>query len=98
MENLELTKELYESPIRERNYEKYGDDSCICCCRPMKDDEILSVHMNTDWKAVHVSVTEENCEELTGAESQGTFPIGKSCAKKMGKDFVKARKNKYGLK
>ena len=44
--------------------------------------------MNVNWRVVHNSVTEENCEELTGAESQGYFNVGNSCAKKMPKEFI----------
>lgn len=83
--------ELYESPTKERNEKKYGEmceNQCICCYKPMRQGEVLWVHMNTDWKAVDTEkVTEENCEELTGATSQGCFPIGNSCAKKMEKRF-----------
>lgn len=88
---MKLTTELYNSPQRDNNEEKYGtlsDNQCICCMKPMKEGELRVVHMNTDWVAVHKSVTEENCKELTGAESQGCFPIGNSCAKKMPKDFI----------
>lgn len=83
--NIQLTKELYESPQREANLEKYGDatDQCICCGKPMKEGEKLYIHMNTDWVAVHPSIDEKDCKKLTGAESQGGFPIGNSCAKKM---------------
>lgn len=85
MENLELTIELYESPKKEQNEEKYGllTDQCICCGKPMKSGEKLYVHMNTNWMAVNPSLTTENCFEYTGAESQGCFPIGNDCAKKM---------------
>lgn len=88
---MEITKELYESSQRYRNEEKFGHidgNQCICCMKPMKEGEVMFVHMNTNWEAVHVSVNEENCKELTGSESQGCFPIGNSCAKKMGKGFV----------
>ena len=44
--------------------------------------------MNENWVAVENSVTEENCKESTGADSQGCFSIGNSCAKKMPKGFV----------
>lgn len=82
----QLTKELYESPMKERNEEKYGHlgNQCICCFKPMEEGEKAYVHMNTNWVAVNPNiVTDENCQELTGAESQGCFPIGNSCAKKM---------------
>lgn len=82
-----LTVPLYEAPSRERNEDKYGHqpgNQCICCMKPMAPGECLHVHMNTDWVAVDPDrVTEENCEELTGAGSQGAFAIGNECAKKM---------------
>jgi hypothetical protein len=83
---IQLTKDLYESPMRERNLEKYGDnsDNCICCGKKLNLDSCFWVHMNTDWMAVNPSiVNDENCAELTGANSQGCFPIGPDCAKKM---------------
>tara|TARA_R110001632_G_scaffold37319_6_gene94258 strand:+ start:722 stop:1006 length:285 start_codon:yes stop_codon:yes gene_type:complete len=87
MVNKELTKELYASPIKERNEEKYGhfSNQCICCGKGMKEADIDTyVHMNENWKAVNMEiVNNENIKELTGAESQGAFPIGKTCAKKM---------------
>ena len=46
-----LTCDLYESPMKERNEEKYGysdKNQCICCGKPMKDGETKMVHMNTD--------------------------------------------------
>lgn len=73
--------------MRERNEEKYGTtggNQCICCMKPMKEGETKMVHMNTDWVAVNPEiVTEENCVELTGANSQGWFPVGNGCAKHM---------------
>lgn len=84
--NNQLTKKLYESSMKERNIEKYGEipDQCICCGKPVKKDHSLFVHMNENWEAVNPSlVNEENCNELTGANSQGLFPIGNDCAKKM---------------
>lgn len=86
---IELTKELYESPIRERNIDKYGEVSnqCICCGRIMNKQEIdnaLWIHMNEDWMAVNPDIiTDDNIHHLTGAGSQGCFPIGNECAKKM---------------
>lgn len=82
----QLTKELYNSPSRESNFDKYGHltNQCICCGKPMKEGEVLFVHMNTNGLAVNPAIiTDENCAELTGAESQGAFAIGNLCAKKM---------------
>ena len=84
-QNTMNTKPLYESPIRERNLDKYGESSnqCICCGKPMKKGEKLYVHMNTNWLAVNPTIDEKDCLQMTGAESQGCFPIGNDCAKKM---------------
>lgn len=83
--NTMTTKPLYESPVKERNMKKYGHltDQCICCGKPMKQDSKLYVHMNTKWEAVNPTISESECEAITGYESQGCFPIGNDCAKKM---------------
>ena len=81
-----LTKALYESPKKEQNEEKYGHltDQCICCGKPMNKEDKLYIHLNTIGEAINPNyVNEINCKELTGAESQGSFPIGNECAKKM---------------
>lgn len=86
-----LTHPLYQSPQREVNEYKYGtmvDNQCICCMKPMKEGEVLRVHMNTNWEAVHNTISDEDCGKLTGADSQGTWEIGNSCAKKMPKGFI----------
>lgn len=80
-----LTKPLYISPKKEQNEEKYGllEDQCICCGRPITKKPMLFVHLNTNNEAVHPSICEEDCLELTGHESHGCFPIGNDCANKM---------------
>lgn len=85
-----LTTELYESPQKGKNEYKYSvsGDQCICCMKPITSKNVKHVHMNTNWVAVSNDVTDENCEELTGSESQGLFAIGNSCAKKMPKNFI----------
>ena len=81
---MELTKKLYISPMRDRNELKYGSDGCICCMRPITNQDSYYVHINIDCDAVNPNiVNDENCEELTGSESNGCFPIGNDCAKKM---------------
>ena len=79
------TMVMYESPQKEQNMEKYGEitNQCICCGKPMKEGEKLFVHMNLAGLAVHPSITEDNCIELTGYQSMGCFPIGNNCARKM---------------
>ena len=88
--NTEITcVELYESPVRERNLEKFGHDTdqCICCGKPMKSTESLWVHMGTNWMAYNTSETiNVNGYEFvagTTTETQGFFRIGNDCAKKM---------------
>jgi hypothetical protein len=83
--NTVTTQALYESPIKRQNQKRYGtlSNQCICCCKPMKPGEKLHVHMNTDWLAVNPAISEKDCEAITGAPSQGCFPIGNCCAKKM---------------
>ena len=80
-----LTMPVYFSPVRDRNEMKYGTDGCFCCMRPLLNKEdSYHVHINTDMEALNPGlITEENCEELTGSESQGCFPVGNECAKKM---------------
>ena len=85
------TTALYESPQKEANEDKYGflsTNQCICCGKPMKDGEVKMVHMNTAWQAMHISIFDEKEAEINGMTSQGFFPIGNSCAKKMPKGFV----------
>ena len=85
-----LSHPLYESPQKEANEAKYGQQSqqCISCFKPMKEGETKMVHMNTDWEAMHVSILTEEDARINGMESQGAFPIGNSCAKKMPKEYV----------
>jgi hypothetical protein len=92
MKNLtnEIKKmKLYVSPMKERNIEKHGQrgNQCECCGRLMKDAEYLMVHMGVDWNAYNVGETTliNEVDFITGTnvESQGFFPIGNDCAKKM---------------
>jgi hypothetical protein len=79
--------ELYKSPVKDRNEDKYGhlsSEQCICCMKPIKDvTSAFAVHMNTDWMVVHPSISEDLCAAETGADSQGCFDVGPECAKKM---------------
>jgi hypothetical protein len=88
-QNVEIMifKPLYESPKKEANEEKFGitENSCVCCGKPTTGE--LYVHMTTSWEVVPNNVSEEELEKA-GHESQGCFPIGPSCAKKVGMKFV----------
>ena len=87
---MEKQIELYESPQKAINEEKYGlmSNQCICCGKPMTENEKFSVHMSTDWMAMHNSIITEIDAEIEGLESQGYFPIGNSCAKKMPRAYI----------
>jgi len=90
--NTYLVCELYISPVRDRNEEKYGfnENQCICCKKPIKDIEnSYWIHMNEGGYVLNNKiVTEENTESLTGYRSMGCFPIGNECAKKFKKEFL----------
>ena len=75
------TIEIKESKSREANIDRLGDhsDSCIVCGKRTKSD--IWVHMNTDWRAVP-----NDCGEID--DSQGCFPIGPDCAKKIPKNYL----------
>jgi hypothetical protein len=87
----QFTHPFHKSTERDRNRKRFKEGSgnfCICCYRPMKEGETKMLHMNEDWYIVSNEVTQENCKELTGANSQGMFNIGNSCAKRIPKEFV----------
>ena len=86
------TTELYQSPKKEQNNERYGEHGleCVCCGRPMAAGIVKWVTMNTDWRAVRADIPEDDFEKVTGAPSQGMFPIGNECAKKMAGYTVEA--------
>jgi hypothetical protein len=85
-----IQTELYTSKQKNSNEEKYGhmSNQCISCFKPMKEGESKMVHMSTDWMAMHNSIIEESDAELHNLQSQGYFPIGNSCAKKMDKEYI----------
>jgi len=92
---METTKELYQSPAKERNNENFGEYGCecICCGKPMAKGICYFVQMNEAWKAVSPEINECDFKEVTGSESQGAFPIGNECAKKMKGFIFKAELN-----
>jgi hypothetical protein len=84
------TSELYQSDNYEKNenlFKPGHTERCVCCNKPMKPEQVkYMVHMTTFWVAVD---TEDENEVLeNGYQSQGFFPIGSECKKKMGKEFV----------
>ena len=81
------SKELYESAKKEANLNRYGDDSSSCVCCGKKTNKEIFVHMDTNWMVVENTLDEDDLEKF-GVESQGMFPVGPSCAKKVGKKFL----------
>lgn len=87
---MEKQVELYESEQKEANEAKYGltSNQCICCGKPMNKNEKFFVHMSTDWMAMHKTIVTEVDAEIEGLKSQGYYPIGNSCAKKMPSAYI----------
>lgn len=78
----QMTTELPEAKNKK---EDVGDvERCICCGRKVGENPKY-VHMNTCGKVLAPWIDEEFCAELTGWDSQGCFPIGNECAKKISK-------------
>jgi hypothetical protein len=84
------TSELYQSPNFEKNEEihkKGYTERCVCCNKPMKPEQVkFMVHMTTFWVAVDTDDTDIVSDN--GFQSQGFFPIGTECKKKMDKEFI----------
>jgi hypothetical protein len=100
------TTELHETKQKENNIERFGDfgDNCICCGKRTNEDiNNLWVHMSDAWEAINVNDNElDEIIESGGylLRTQGFFPIGKTCAKKM-RGFVfkyDEKLNEYILK
>lgn len=77
--------EIYESPKKEANEERYGNDSDSCVCCAKRTVGKYWIHANTNWRAID---TEETDNLPSGMESQGFFPVGPSCKKKFPPSFI----------
>lgn len=80
-----LTHEQKEQNAKRHNSQTFGDNACRLCGQKMSDKVISKawfVHMTVDGDLFPVAI------ELSDSEgSQGFFPIGSSCAKKIPIDF-----------
>lgn len=67
------------SPQRERNLDRLGEhpDTCLSCGKRTKA---------TLW--VHLLTTGEITDQAEHPDSQGSFPIGPDCAKKIPSNFI----------
>lgn len=86
--------ELYQSPKYEKNADldpkEAEDDRCVCCNKPLNTKDKYWVHMETGWKIVPNGAEIEidySHEEEGKIYSQGMFPVGNACAKKIPKEY-----------
>jgi len=69
------------------NVEKYGydEDLCICCGKKTKSRYFVNTIEGPE--AIKADVTTEDLDAL-GLYSQGMFPIGSTCLKRMEKSYI----------
>lgn len=79
--------EIPESTQLEKNLDRYGNksNSCICCGKPTNQRYWINTVEGPG--AIKSNVTDEDLEGL-GLHSQGSFPIGSECRKRLPKDYV----------
>ena len=81
---IEIPWDEVKSPNYEENLERYGDgsDSCFMCGKKIKNmDKARYVHYTTDGNII--SYGGDDIEN-----SQGLFPVGIDCAKKLVINFT----------
>jgi hypothetical protein len=80
--------EAYESPMKEKNENEHGHGGCFCCAKPIVDEDANNkwVHYTTGGYIINTRDEQFAGEEL--GETQGFFPVGPACAKKMPKEFI----------
>jgi hypothetical protein len=83
MKNLPTTFDLNSIKIysdQEYNFKK-DQDECIICGKPTNINEKTKwVHITNEFFAVEI--------DYSGDDSQGCFPIGNSCCKKLPKNLI----------
>jgi hypothetical protein len=69
------------------NIDRHGDHShtCFICGKPTTSKTF--VHYTTDGFLIHADLDQDDLE-FFDVESQGLFPIGSDCAKKVGSEFI----------
>ena len=79
MENLVNLRPLFVNSDKEYNF-KSDQEPCILCQKPMYiNDNTKYIHMTTDLYATSLDDHQD---------SQGMFPIGNDCCKKLPKSFI----------
>ena len=79
--------ELIRSAKYDDNVERFGDHShtCFVCGKPTAKRSFI--HFTTDGLLVPANIDQSDLAKYD-LESQGCFPIGSECAKKVGPEFV----------
>ena len=77
-EFVEIDIESIQNKKTQENWQNYNDDQCCICGRKVGDDPIF-VQYTTNGTIVSTDIEVEN--------SQGCFPVGSECAKKIEKLF-----------
>ncbi len=75
------------SPKFESNIETFGDHSNTCHVCGKRTASNQFIHITTDDFLVPIDL-DESTIELHGLESNGCFPVGSECAKKIDKNFI----------
>lgn len=71
-----------QSTNYESNLKKYGEDSnsCICCGKRLNLEACRWINLLIDGSIAS--------HDYGGEESQGAFPVGPECSKKIPKEFL----------
>jgi hypothetical protein len=80
---VEIPIENVKSKMYQQNIELYGEhsNSCLICGKPIKESNPKHVHLLTNGNIVSYDGDDID-------NSQGFFPVGKSCAKKLVINFA----------
>lgn len=76
------TTAIPQSPRYENNIDRLGEHSNTCVCCGLRTAEKNFIHATTDWLAI------DEKDSANVENSQGFFPIGPECAKKLPKEFI----------
>lgn len=82
-----ISLEKIRSAKYDDNVERLGEFSNTCIVCGKRTTEKTFVHYTTDGFLVHADLDQDDLE-FFDVESQGHFPIGSDCAKKVGSEFI----------
>tara|TARA_R110002096_G_scaffold40682_6_gene110326 strand:- start:440 stop:724 length:285 start_codon:yes stop_codon:yes gene_type:complete len=84
---LPVVSEEIQERMQNLDWKDNDNDECICCKRPLNTKNKFVVHMATTWEMIHNDDPRLNDQEWINQNSQGCFPVGNTCAKKIGKNY-----------